>query len=79
MDRAISRRDFVHGASIAATGAMAAGALGGSLANAQAAAPYPPAITGLRGNHVGSFEVAHQLGRQGRTDWGAPDKPSEEY
>ncbi|PMU43376.1 spermidine dehydrogenase, partial [Pseudomonas sp. GP01-A14] len=23
---------------------------------------YPPALTGLRGSHVGSFEVAHQMG-----------------
>jgi len=31
---------------------------------------YPPGQTGLRGSHVGSFEVAHQLAREKRTDWG---------
>ena len=28
---------------------------------------YPPALSGLRGSHPGSFEVAHQVGREGRT------------
>ena len=28
---------------------------------------YPPALTGLRGSHPGSFEVAHQAGREGRS------------
>ncbi|MBS2694013.1 NAD(P)-binding protein, partial [Salmonella enterica subsp. enterica serovar 1,4,[5],12:i:-] len=33
---------------------------------------YPPALTGLRGNHPGSFEHAHQLGRDGKTfDFGS--------
>ncbi|MDZ4730635.1 MAG: hypothetical protein SH820_11905 [Xanthomonadales bacterium] len=30
---------------------------------------YPPGLMGLRGSHVGSFEVAHQLAREGRGDW----------
>ena len=25
---------------------------------------YPPALTGLRGSHPGSFEVAHELARE---------------
>ena len=28
---------------------------------------YPPALTGLRGQHPGSFEVAHALAREGRS------------
>ncbi len=39
----------------------------------------PPRITGLRGNHPGSFEVAHALACEGKTDWGAvqeDDDPS---
>lgn len=79
MDRAITRRDFVHGASLLASGTVAASAFGGSLARDGGPATYPPAMTGLRGNHVGSFEVAHQLGREGRTDWRTPTKPSEDY
>jgi len=32
-----------------------------------AALYYPPSLTGLRGSHPGSFETAHQVGREGRT------------
>jgi spermidine dehydrogenase len=64
----ITRRDFLNGAPIAAGGAIAAGLLPVVAANASAGAAaqdapgyYPPALTGLRGNHAGSFEIAHQL------------------
>jgi len=43
---------------------------GGLSPRAQAAAQperyYPPALTGLRVSHPGSFEVAHQVGREGQ-------------
>lgn len=73
MDRSITRRDLLHG-----VGALAAGSLvaGHALADAMLAMEsrssgvYPPALTGLRGNHAGSFEVAHQLAREGLHDWG---------
>ena len=73
MDRGITRRDILHGA-----GALAvAGLIPPRLSVAQAATRsdistslYPPALTGLRGSHVGSFEVAHELAWQGRRDWG---------
>ncbi len=39
---------------------------------------YPPMKTGLRGNHQGSFEIAHQLGRKNRRDWGPVIEPDEE-
>ena len=63
MSRNITRRDFVNGISAAAAGA----ALLPQWAQAQEFAPeqapdyYPPARTGMRGDHPGSFEVAHQL------------------
>ncbi|MCP3998624.1 MAG: NAD(P)-binding protein, partial [bacterium] len=38
------------------------------------AADYPPALTGLRGSHAGSFEVAHRLARTGRRDWGTVER-----
>jgi hypothetical protein len=67
-DGNITRRDFLNGCPVAAGGAIAAGLLPELAASAFAAtaaqdAPgyYPPALTGLRGNHVGSFEIAHQL------------------
>lgn len=79
MDRPISRRDLLHG-----VGAMAAASLvpGHILARQNPAlaasstgsAGYPPALTGMRGNHDGSFDDAHQLGLEARNDWG----PAEE-
>ena len=67
MDRLISRRDLLHG-----VGALAATSLvpGHAFADKLGAGSYPPALTGLRGSHVGSFEVAHQLARDGSVDWG---------
>ena len=60
--RNLSRRDFLGGVALGA----AAGGLGGipGLARAlesQGGATYPPALTGLRGSHPGSFEVAHSV------------------
>jgi len=76
MGRPITRRDLLHG-----VGALTAGALlpntlfAEPLTVTHSASPYPPALTGLRGNHVGSFEVAHQLARAGRVDWGQVKTP----
>jgi spermidine dehydrogenase len=55
MDRSITRRDFLNGIAVA-TVLGAAGRTSGAAAD-----DYPPALTGLRGSHVGSFEVAHQV------------------
>ena len=87
MDRPISRRDFLNGVAIGLGGA-AAGAWGGAaewLASAQEFAQdapgyYPPALTGLRGSHEGSYDVAHAL-RDG-TFWktaGTPVDTREAY
>ncbi len=65
----ITRRDFLNGIPLAVGGAVAGGLLPESIAAAFAAgqapqdAPgyYPPALTGLRGSHPGSFEAAHRL------------------
>jgi len=76
MQRAITRRDFVQGAAVAAGAALQAGALGSSgVANASAAvsagaqrmaiADYPPVKTGMRGSHPGAYEIAHALARDG--------------
>ncbi|MCD7039946.1 NAD(P)/FAD-dependent oxidoreductase [Pseudomonas sp. MAFF 311095] len=55
----ITRRDFLNGVAVT----IAAGMTPLQILHA---APdgryYPPALTGLRGSHVGSFEVAHQMG-----------------
>ena len=80
MDRTISRRDLLHG-----MGALAASTLlpGRALAEemlaleraGETAAGYPPARTGLRGSHAGSFETALELALKGRPDWGAVEEP----
>ena len=68
----ITRRDFLGGTALT---------IGAGLTPAAqiAAAPalYPPALTGLRGQHPGSFEVAHAFAREGRR-FGIDDTESEE-
>jgi spermidine dehydrogenase len=75
MDRPISRRDFLNGIAATAAGALAAGGtradpLSPPVERAKSKGIYPPLRTGARGSHPGSFEVAHQLGRKGRRDFG---------
>jgi spermidine dehydrogenase len=75
MDRDITRRDFLNGVAVALTGSLVAPSWlsePGAQTPAAQDAPgyYPPALTGLRGSHPGSFEVAHAL-TQGRTWSGA--------
>ena len=92
MDREITRRDFLNGASIAIAGAVltpgASGAQGRGASPAPAASPfiepspsqetyYPPTRTGMRGSHPGSFEVAHEM-RFGKT-WDDAQETGEEY
>ncbi|MEM8937453.1 MAG: NAD(P)-binding protein [Pseudomonadota bacterium] len=79
MDRQITRRDLLHGASVVAAGAALLPNAALASIGAADGAPYPPSLTGLRGNHDGSFEVAHELGREGRTEWGAPTLPEDSF
>jgi len=68
MGQAISRRDFIHDLAVGSMGFSLPGlALAG--ANSPVAGIsgyYPPTLTGLRGSHPGSFEVAHALAREGK-------------
>ncbi|HET8690716.1 MAG TPA: FAD-dependent oxidoreductase [Steroidobacteraceae bacterium] len=64
MGRAITRRDFVHGLGLTGLGlSLPWPAFGISPPDS---GYYPPALTGLRGSHAGSFEVAHALAREHR-------------
>jgi spermidine dehydrogenase len=78
MDRVITRRDFLNGVAIGA-GAIAAGHWLPDLAAEaaqfaqDAAGYYPPALTGMRGSHDGSFDVSHAL-RDGRF-WSTAPQP----
>ena len=59
LDRVLPRRDFLNGVALG-TAAIVLSPLD-LLAQAPADGRYPPALTGLRGSHDGSFEVAHAL------------------
>ncbi len=90
MGRAITRRDFLNGVAIGVSGAFAGSAFGAETllaaaalddyAPEKAASYYPPALTGMRGNHDGTFTFAHRL-RDGES-WdadGATAKTGESY
>jgi spermidine dehydrogenase len=57
----ITRRDFLNGVALTVASGLTPAAQ-----VAADPARYPPALTGLRGQHAGSFEVAHAVGRAGR-------------
>lgn len=64
MDRDITRRDFLSGVGVTIGAFGLSGCqLPGVVAESQTVRPdyYPPALTGLRGSHSGSFELAHLL------------------
>ena len=66
MNRSIPRRDFVSGVGVALTGSLlplgSVDAFASLLGTGQE--PYdPPALTGMRGSHDGSWETAHALVR----------------
>ena len=66
MDRPITRRDFLNGVAMGIGGTLSAGVLAGvpgfdAISAFQGAAgDYPPALTGMRGSHEGSFEVSQR-------------------
>jgi len=65
MDRGISRRDFLNGVAFTAGASVLPphllAAVPQDLDPEKAADYYPPALTGLRGSHVGAFETAHSV------------------
>jgi len=71
MNREITRRDFLNGVAVGTGGTLLGGSIGAEQLFAAAAfdefapekAPdyYPPARTGIRGNHDGSFTFAHRM------------------
>src|SRR5271167_2028219 len=83
MHRKITRRDFLNGVAMTAGAAMmpwdlsAAGLGAGQAAVGPETSPnyYPPALTGMRGSHPGSFDAAHAL-RDG-TFWDSAGKPED--
>jgi spermidine dehydrogenase len=80
----ITRRDFLNGVAIGVGGTLAGGAFGtdtllaaGALdeyAPEKAANYYPPALTGMRGNHEGTYTYAHGL--RDAEKWNASGSPA---
>src|ERR1700722_2769858 len=73
MDRTITRRDFLNGCAVTVGASLAASSPAWleAMSAPDAAAEkdpsyYPPAKTGMRGSHDGSWEVAHEM-RDGQT------------
>ncbi len=86
MDRKIDRRDFLYGAGALAGSLLAPAASGLALPQEAAAAapiaaqnPYPPLRTGMRGDHPGSFEAAHEMRDRRAWDLSAALKTDDAY
>ncbi len=84
MNRPITRRDFLNGASLAVTGTLLtpgliASASPAEFATNKAADHYPPLLTGMRGSHPGSFEVAHQVRDGAQGAFGNVEDTNESY
>jgi spermidine dehydrogenase len=84
MGQGITRRDFLNGVALTAAAAMLPShllaAADRQATREQSPGYYPPALTGLRGSHPGSFDAAHSL-RDG-TFWekaGTPIDSRESY
>jgi len=90
MNREITRRDFLNGVAMGTGAALLGSSLGASQLLAAGAldeyAPeksldyYPPARMGMRGNHDGSFRVAHRMRDGASADsLGEPLRTGETY
>jgi spermidine dehydrogenase len=80
MNRSITRRDFLNGVAVTAGAALMPWHLFADGDPEKSPAYYPPALTGMRGSHPGSFDAAHAL-RDG-TFWdtaGTPQDTGEIY
>ena len=79
MNRGITRRDFLNGVAVTAGATLLPlhqlAAFQHELDPEKSPDYYPPGLTGLRGGHVGSFEVAHSV-RDGDF-WEKAGKPLE--
>ncbi|MDC0067299.1 twin-arginine translocation signal domain-containing protein [Gammaproteobacteria bacterium] len=63
----ITRRDFLNGMAIATgTGLLTPTELFAQTSTGGQHVVYPPTLTGMRGNHAGSFETMHALAWAGQ-------------
>jgi spermidine dehydrogenase len=76
----ITRRDFVNGTLVAAGASMLPfGCASQTVSETFDPVSYPPAMTGLRGNHPGSYTDAHGKALAKRSYWGPTTKLQEQY
>ena len=85
MSSSITRRDFLNGVAVGAGGLLASGWMPELLRAAEnelfaqdRPGYYPPALTGMRGSHPGSFETAHEV-RDKTYNPGGPIDTGEKY
>lgn len=72
----ITRRDFLNGVALSLAAGTSLSPLE-ALAQGSPFKPYyPPGLTGLRGSHAGSFEIAHAAAMAG-TKFGHPDEQTD--
>ena len=83
MHRRVSRRDFLNGFALAIGASLAVpesgwpGTVWADAFGLPGSPYYPPAKTGMRGSHDGSWEVAHGL-RDGK-HWPNPERDADSY
>jgi spermidine dehydrogenase len=80
----ITRRDFMGGVALGSVAGTMMSPLEAAAHMAKqtgvplkTSSPYPPGLSGMRGSHVGSFEVAHGVAREGIT-WPRPDRQTDD-
>jgi spermidine dehydrogenase len=85
MSCSITRRDFLNGVAVGAGALLASGWMPELLRAAESELSaqdrpgyYPPALTGMRGSHPGSFETAHDV-RDKTYNPGSPVDTGEKY
>ena len=82
MDRSITRRDFLNGVALTVGGSLIAPDVLSAFDTKQTPGTneyYPPALTGMRGNHEGTYTYAHALRDGTFQQNGDPEKTGEDY
>jgi spermidine dehydrogenase len=72
----ITRRDFLNGVALSLAAGSSLSPLEILAQERRTAGYYPPALTGLRGNHAGSFEIAHAVA-MGGAKFGTPEEQTD--
>jgi len=72
----ISRRDFLNGVALSLAAGTSLSPFEAFAQTSGASAHYPPLLSGLRGSHAGSFEIAHAVAMAG-AKFGHPDEQTD--